>query len=115
MPKENQEKAIEELQHIDPNSLTKEQAKQELERIASTIISYDIAYHQEDAPIVSDAEYDALKRRNDAIESLFPDLILSNSPTYRVGYSPNKSFKKAIAALRQLPHEVLPESCFFIV
>ncbi len=80
---------------IAPEALTKDEAKKELERLALDIIRYDIAYHQKDAPLISDAEYDALKRRNDAIEALFPDLVRSDSPSLRVGYAPAAEFKKA--------------------
>src|SRR5262249_54030348 len=51
-------------------------------------------YYQEDAPSVSDAEYDALRQRNDAIEALFPDLVLSDSPSRRVGAAPSARFAK---------------------
>jgi len=79
----------------DPEDLTADEAAEELARLASEIIYYDIAYHQNDAPLISDGEYDALKRRNDAIEERFPDLIRKDSPRFRVGYTPSKAFKKA--------------------
>src|SRR5258708_6493913 len=51
-------------------------------------------YYLKDAPLVSDQEYDELRRRNDAIEKLFPDLVLADSPSKRVGISPKSKFGK---------------------
>ncbi|MCE3289017.1 MAG: ligase LigA [Caulobacter sp.] len=65
--------------------LTEAQALEELTRLADEISHHDLAYHQNDAPEISDAEYDALKRRNQAIEDRFPHLIRENSPSTRVG------------------------------
>ena len=48
--------------------LTQAEARKELERLATEIAEHDRRYHGEDAPIISDADYDALKQRNDAIE-----------------------------------------------
>ncbi|HEX9490540.1 MAG TPA: hypothetical protein VF930_09650, partial [Stellaceae bacterium] len=55
--------------------LTPAQARKELERLAETIAEHDRAYYEKDAPTVSDAEYDALRRRNAALEQRFPDLV----------------------------------------
>src|SRR5262244_1966693 len=74
--------------------LTEAQAKGELKRLAAEIAAHDRRYYQEDAPAVSDAEYDALRRRNDAIEARFPDLIRSDSPSRRVGAAPARGFAK---------------------
>ncbi|MDB5472525.1 MAG: ligase LigA [Caulobacter sp.] len=65
--------------------LTEAEAVQELTRLADEITRHDLAYHQDDAPLVSDADYDALKRRNLDIEDRFPHLIRENSPSMRVG------------------------------
>ena len=65
--------------------LTEAQAVEELTRLADEITRHDLAYHQDDAPTISDAEYDALKRRNLEIEDRFPHLIRENSPSTRVG------------------------------
>ena len=72
--------------------LTEPQAAQELERLADTLASHDLRYHQEDAPTISDAEYDAFKRRNEAIEARFPHLVRENSPSLRVGASRSEQF-----------------------
>ena len=69
-------------------------AEAELARLAALIADYDRAYHEQDAPLVSDAEYDALIRRNRAIEAAFPDLIRTDSPTRRVGAAPSSGFAK---------------------
>ena len=70
----------------------------ELKRLAKEIAVHDIAYHQKDAPRVSDAEYDALRQRNDAIEALFPKFIRPNSPSRRVGAPVASGFGKVTHA-----------------
>ena len=77
-----------------PEELTRQEAALELERLANDIAKLDEAYHTNDAPLLSDAEYDALKRRNERIEELFPDLIQKNSPSLRVGFKAAEGFKK---------------------
>ncbi|MBI5940617.1 MAG: NAD-dependent DNA ligase LigA [Caulobacterales bacterium] len=72
--------------------LTESEAVEELERLADTLAAHDLRYHQEDAPTISDAEYDALKRRNEAIEARFPHLVRDNSPSLRVGASRSEQF-----------------------
>ncbi len=74
--------------------LTEDQAKAELARLAMEIAYHDRAYHQHDAPEITDAEYDALRRRNAAIEARFPALVRSDSPTNRVGGAPDTGFAK---------------------
>jgi DNA ligase (NAD+) len=81
-----------------PDKLTKTEAKAELARLAAEIAGHDRRYHGEDAPTVSDAEYDALKRRNDAIETRFPDLVRPDSPSHRVGSRPSEKFAKVVHA-----------------
>ncbi|OHV84185.1 NAD-dependent DNA ligase LigA [Rhizobium sp. LCM 4573] len=73
-------------------NLTEEQAAAELAFLAAEIARHDELYHGNDAPEISDAEYDALKRRNDAIEKRFPHLIRADSPSIRVGAAPLPTF-----------------------
>ena len=82
--------------------LTLEEAALELERLAEEIAGHDRRYHGEDAPVISDADYDALKRRNDAIEARFPDLVRSDSPSLRVGSAPSEGFGKVTHAIPML-------------
>ena len=72
--------------------LTEDEAAAELKRLAVEIARHDALYHQNDAPEISDAEYDALRRRNDAIEARFPALIRDDSPSRRVGAAPAEGF-----------------------
>ena len=60
------------------------------------------AYHGADAPEISDAEYDALKARNAAIEARFPDLKRADSPSEQVGAAPSDGFAKVTHAVRML-------------
>ena len=76
------------------NALSKAQAEAELARLAEEIATHDIAYHQQDAPLVSDGEYDALRRRNEEIEARFPELKRSDSPSERVGAAATNAFGK---------------------
>ena len=76
------------------SDLTSEAAKAELERLASEIAEHDRRYHQEDAPTISDADYDALRRRNSAIEARFPELMLADGPSAQVGAAPASGFGK---------------------
>ncbi|WP_105430594.1 NAD-dependent DNA ligase LigA [Neorhizobium sp. T6_25] len=73
-------------------NLTEEQAAAELAYLAAQIARNDELYHGHDAPQISDADYDALKRRNDAIEKRFPQLIRADSPSIRVGAAPLPTF-----------------------
>jgi DNA ligase (NAD+) len=75
-------------------SLTEPEAAQELEHLAREIAHHDTAYHTKDAPEISDADYDALRRRNSAIEARFPALIRPDSPSSRVGGPPEGGFAK---------------------
>lgn len=76
------------------DSLTEAQARDELEKLAQEIAGHDKRYHAEDAPTISDAEYDALRRRNLAIEQRFPELVRADSPSRRVGAPVSEKFEK---------------------
>lgn len=76
------------------DQLTEEQAGSELAELAEIISYHDRLYHEQYQPEITDAEYDALRRRNDAIEARFPNLILPNSPSRQVGAEPAAGFKK---------------------
>ncbi|UUX49081.1 NAD-dependent DNA ligase LigA [Nisaea acidiphila] len=76
------------------DTLTRAEADFELRWLAAQIAKHDKLYHQNDAPEISDADYDAMRRRNDEIEALFPDLIRADSPTHRVGAAPAAGFAK---------------------
>ena len=65
--------------------ISEAEAAAELTRLADEIAAHDLRYYQDEAPSVSDAEYDALKQRNAAIEARFPALVRDNSPSLRVG------------------------------
>lgn len=75
-------------------SLSESEAADELARLAEEIAGHDRRYHAEDAPTITDAEYDALRRRNLAIEERFPDLVREDSPSRRVGAAPAEGFAK---------------------
>lgn len=74
--------------------LNRAEAEQELARLAAEIAEHDRRYHELDAPVISDADYDALRRRNDEIEQAFPDLIRADSPSRRVGSQASGKFAK---------------------
>ncbi|ACG78719.1 DNA ligase, NAD-dependent [Phenylobacterium zucineum HLK1] len=73
-------------------SLTEAEAAEELTRLADEIAAHDIRYYREDAPTISDAAYDALRRRNDELEAAFPHLIRENSPSLRIGAARAEQF-----------------------
>jgi DNA ligase (NAD+) len=84
------------------DALTEAAAKAELERLAAEIGEHDKRYFQEDAPTVADADYDALRRRNEAIEARFPGLARPDSPSRRVGAAPAAKFAKVRHAVPML-------------
>lgn len=70
--------------------LTKSEARIELARLAMEISFHDQKYHGDDDPVISDADYDMLRKRNTAIEERFPELMRDDSPTKRVGSAPKQ-------------------------
>lgn len=74
--------------------LTEQEAASELAELADLIAEHDRLYHEKDQPQITDAEYDALRRRNSAIEARFPELILPEGPSRQVGAAPAAGFKK---------------------
>src|ERR1035438_5020975 len=73
----------------DVADLTKVQARVELTRLALELGGHDKRYYQDDAPSVSDAEYDELRKRFNAIEARFPEFVSSYSPSPKVGSPPS--------------------------
>lgn len=84
---------------LEAGDLSEKQAVSELAWLAAEITCHDRHYFQKDAPVVSDAVYDALRRRNEAIEARFPHLTRDDSPSRRVGAPPVEKFDK-------IPHAV---------
>src|ERR1700754_3222349 len=86
----------------DVAKLTKAQAKVELKRLALELEGHDRRYYQDDAPSVTDAEYDALRQRFNAIEARFPEFVTSDSPSQKVGTAPSGRFAKVRHAIPML-------------
>jgi DNA ligase (NAD+) len=84
------------------SDLTEETAIAELAALAAQLGQANQAYHTDDAPLISDAEYDALKRRNAAIEAAFPHLKRADSPSDQVGAPVSEAFSKVSHAVRML-------------
>ncbi|TAH66166.1 MAG: NAD-dependent DNA ligase LigA [Rhodopseudomonas palustris] len=87
---------------LDITKLTKPKAKVELMRLRLEIERHDKAYYQDDAPLISDADYDALRQRLEAIEAKFPDLVRGGSPSQKVGAAPARGFAKVTHAVPML-------------
>ena len=106
--------------------MTERQAEREHARLEAEIKDHDERYYDKDAPTVSDAEYDALRRRYEAIEAKFPDLRTLESLSRKVGAAPSRGFAKVRHAVPMLslaervqrggrggfrrPHPPLPQS-----
>lgn len=82
--------------------LSPDEAAQELARLAAVLTQANTAYHTADAPVISDADYDALKQRNAAIEARFPELKRPDSPSEQVGAAPSETFSKVRHEVRML-------------
>src|SRR5882724_9759031 len=76
------------------DELTERQARSEHKRLAEEIAHHDKLYHEQDAPEMSDADYDKLRQRLKAIEARLPELIDASSPTQRVAPTPSTAFAK---------------------
>ena len=86
-------------------NLTLAQAREDLARLTTLIADANRAYHGDDAPDLTDADYDALKRRNAAIEARFPSLKRTDSPSDQVGAAPSDGFGKIKHDVRMLSLE----------
>jgi DNA ligase (NAD+) len=80
--------------HNPVSALTEPDAAAELARLAAEIAEHDKRYHGEDTPLITDAEYDALRRRNAEIEARFPHLVREDSPSRSVGFAVSEKFAK---------------------
>lgn len=92
-------------QKTDVAALTEAEALAELERLSVLLLAANAAYHTQDAPEISDADYDALKRRNMAIESMFPHLKRADSPSDKIGGGVAEGFGKVAHEIRMLSLE----------
>ena len=88
------------IDQIAPVDMSEAEAANELMRLAKQIAYHDRLYHAEDTPEISDPEYDALVRRNAAIEAAFPHLVREDSPSRKVGHA------IASSPLSKVAHEV---------
>lgn len=84
------------------DALSAKEATAELERLARDIAHHDKLYYAKDAPELTDAEYDKLRKRNAAIEARFPDLVREDSPSLRVGAAPAEKFGKVRHSMAML-------------
>ena len=82
------------IREIPVDQLAEDEAAAELAALAAEIAHHADLYHNRDAPEISDAEYDALFRRNEAIERRFPHRLREDSPSNRVGFTPQSAFAK---------------------
>ncbi|MEN8887760.1 MAG: NAD-dependent DNA ligase LigA [Celeribacter marinus] len=90
------------LDQVNVEALTRDQAAAELARLAALLTQANTAYHTAEAPVMDDASFDALKRRNAAIEQRFPNLKRADTPTDQVGAAPSEGFGKITHAVRMM-------------
>ena len=86
----------------DPAMLTEAEAANRLMRLAKEVAKHNRHYHDQDAPEISDADYDALIRENNALEAAFPHLIRADSPNAQVGAASTTALKKVPHAVRMM-------------
>lgn len=86
-----------EIENLSPEAAAAEHA-----RLAEEIAAHDRAYYAEDAPVISDAEYDALRARLEALEAAFPELAHAESPTQKIGAKPSGKFSEVRHAVPML-------------
>lgn len=84
------------------SQMSEQEAEAELKRLAKLLSDANLAYHQKDAPMLSDAEFDRLKRRNAEVEDRFPALKQADSPSEQVGAAPAEGFGKITHARRMM-------------
>ena len=72
----------------------KDQARARVQLLTDEIRIHDQRYYQDDAPAISDAEYDALRQELEALEAQHPDLVSPDSPTQTIGAEPSQTFSK---------------------
>ncbi|WP_433989157.1 DNA ligase (plasmid) [Pseudoseohaeicola sp. NH-UV-7] len=89
-------------QDADISDLTEAEVRAELARLSTLLAAANQAYHGADDPEISDAEYDALKQRNAALEAAFPDLKRPDSPSDHIGAAPSEGFAKVAHTVRML-------------
>lgn len=94
--------AVDDFQDMEPATLTQAQAAKELDSLATLLHLANAAYNTDDAPVMSDAEYDALRRRNAAIEDAFPALKRADSPSDQVGAALAEGFGKITHTQRMM-------------
>jgi len=82
------------VRDIPVDGLSHEQAADDYAALIEEISQHDKAYYVEDQPVISDAEYDALRQRLEALEARFPDLLRPDSPSQMVGAAPSEKFAK---------------------
>ena len=87
---------------IDPATLTEAEAANRLMRLAREVAKHNRLYHDQDAPEISDADYDALIRENNLLEAAFPHLIRADSPNAQVGAAATSVLKKVPHAVRMM-------------
>ena len=90
------------LRALEVEKLTPLEARMEWQTLGDEIAQHDVRYHQEDQPTISDAAYDALRRRYEAIMAAFPELQKEASPLARVGAKPSEKFSKVKHAVQML-------------